>query len=105
MDNLSTYLEDIIEDQKLPQPVRDLAQDTLTQWNDGIIPNQKTLKRLSVATAPPPPCSRIKHDGSCEWLRKYGKAYNLPVAPIGEKAICCFGKKIMHKCQGYRKLR
>jgi hypothetical protein len=100
-DELAIHLEGIIENTNLPEPVRVLAQQTLEQWDQGIIPSSKVLKQLSVNSAPPKPCSRAKYDGSCGWLRKNGKDFKLSVPPLGEPAKCCF-VGVSHKCPGYR---
>jgi hypothetical protein len=101
VDALATNLEEIIKNTQLPEPLRVLAKETLTQWDQGIIPSRKVLKQLSVGAMPPKPCSRPDYDGSCVWLRKNGKELNLPVAPVGEPAKCCF-VGTFHKCPGYK---
>jgi hypothetical protein len=104
LDNLTEHLMEVIQNKDFSESTRILAQQTLVQWNQGIVPSPKTLNKIRKESTVPQPCARPEYTGSCEWLRKYGAGYKLTVPPVGEPAICCF-KTLPHKCPGYRKMR
>jgi len=104
MTEFEQYLIDIIEDPKHSEATHALANVTLEQWRQGITPGGKTLEILKKAAIPAPPCSRIQHDGSCFWLRKYGAGYKLLVPPVGERAHCSF-QDVFDKCPGYKRMK
>jgi hypothetical protein len=102
--SLQDYLSTIIEDHQIPEQDRNLARVALTQWERGIIPAERTLRRLSKVLEKAPPCSRLLHDGACGWIRKYGAKYELPVPPQGERALCPY-LQAFSQCPGYKKMR
>ena len=105
-DDFGQYLADLADRDDLHPDHLALVQATQEQWSNGVVPGSKTLQLLGRMTRPssPTPCGRLQLDGSCGWVRKYGKGYDLPVPPQGEKAMCLFGAN-MPNCPGYKRSR
>ena len=102
MSEFSDHLAELAADEDLDRADRLLVNQALDQWNAGIIPHSKIIQRISRMTKArsPTPCSRMRVDGGCGWLRKHGAHHNLPVPPQGEPAMCFFGE-LMPRCPGY----
>jgi len=78
-------------------------------WNQGVIPSPKLLKEIQDLTPPRRICKRLEDDGSCVWLRRWGKQNGLDVPPPGERAMCPFVRTsrtqtvTYENCSGYRR--
>lgn len=104
MNQFAQDMLDIISSTKLPEVVRDRAQSALQNWRNGITPSPKTMKFLKDAQKPAGDCARLANDGSCEWLRKRGAGYKLPVPPKGQRAMCIY-PTAGSSCPGFKKVK
>lgn len=104
IDSFAEHVREIAQNVALPEPLRALAVQVVTNWQQGISPSKQQLQKLSAITALTTvvPCTRMADDGACEFLRRHGKGHGLPVPPIGERALCVF-PNAWNKCPGYRR--
>jgi hypothetical protein len=104
MSTFDTYLSDLVGNQTLPADIRQLAAQTLEEWNQGVVPAQRTLKRLSHAQNESGACRKLERDGACGWLRKHGRGHGLQVPPVGTRAMCSF-RGSFASCPGFRRIK
>lgn len=86
--------------------VRTLAEHVGGLLLQGVCPAPRHLATLGRACGAKVAvrCSRMEDGGKCAWLRKHGTRLSLPVAPVGEPALCLFQGKL-RTCPGFRERR
>ena len=103
--DLAEWLLEVQAREGLSEPLRQEAARMSDLLQQGVLPSLKAIERLRRTLTPPGPCAKLEHDGACVWLRRNPGEIMLPVAPVGERAMCPFEETKQADCPGYRRRR
>lgn len=108
MDELGSFLRDVMADMRVSIEARRLAERLNTAWLAGLVPSRTQIKILRTMLTKPPGCARLQRDGACAWLRRNARQEGLLPPLPGERMFCHRRPSgpisaSYEACTGYRK--